>query len=143
MFKAIATKKKLFFLLPLGQYSAIARNCHTVRNRIVKFPFSFSLRFLTSLFYWQNIIRNHQLKAPLLAQRYRTCLSMRETWKAQVPSLGWEDTLEEGMAPTPIFLPGDPWTEEPGRLQSIGSQRFRQDWSDLTCTYASSAKGSW
>ena len=29
-----------------------------------------------------------------------------------------------------------PWTEEPGRLQSIGSQRVRQDWSDLACTHS-------
>ena len=37
-----------------------------------------------------------------------------------VSFLGWEDTLEKGM----VFLPGEsPWTEEPGKLQSIGSQR--------------------
>ena len=48
------------------------------------------------------------------------------TW---VCSLGWEDLLEEGMATTPVFLPAEsPWTEEPGRLQSIGSQRVRRDW---------------
>ena len=36
---------------------------------------------------------------------------------------GLEDPLEEGMAPTPVVLPGDsPGTEEPGRLQSMGSQ---------------------
>ena len=35
----------------------------------------------------------------------------------QVPSLGGEEPLEEGMAPTPAFLPGEsPWTEEPGGL---------------------------
>ena len=46
---------------------------------------------------------------------------MRETC---VQSLGWEDPLEEGMQPTPVFLPGEsPWTEEPGGLQSMGSQR--------------------
>ena len=34
--------------------------------------------------------------------------------------------------PTPVFLPGEfPWTEEPGGLQSIGSQRVGQDWSNL------------
>ena len=33
---------------------------------------------------------------------------------------------------TPVFLPGEsPCTKEPGRLQSIGSQRVRRDWSDL------------
>ena len=43
-------------------------------------------------------------------------------------TLGWEDPLEEGVAPTPVFLPGEsPWTEEPGGLQSMGSQRVRND----------------
>ena len=33
-----------------------------------------------------------------------------------------------GGQPTPVFLPGEsPWTEEPGRLQSIGSQRVRHN----------------
>ena len=49
-----------------------------------------------------------------------------ETW---VRSLGWEDPLEEGMATTPVFWPGEsPWTEEPGGLQSMGSRRVRYDW---------------
>ena len=33
--------------------------------------------------------------------------------------------------PTPVFLPGkSPWMKEPGRLQSVGSQRVRHDWSN-------------
>jgi len=46
--------------------------------------------------------------------------------------LGWEDSLEEGMA-THSSIPAwrIPWTEEPGRLQSIGSQRVRHDWNNL------------
>ena len=45
-------------------------------------------------------------------------------WGTWVQSLGQEDTLEKAWQPTPIFLPGEsPWTEEPGRLQSMGSQR--------------------
>ena len=40
-------------------------------------------------------------------------------WKSWIQSLGWEDPLEEGMEPTPVFLPGEPlWTEEPGGLRS-------------------------
>ena len=40
-----------------------------------------------------------------------------------VQFLGWEDRLEEGMQPTPVFLPGEfLWTEEPGGLQSMRSQ---------------------
>ena len=45
-----------------------------------------------------------------------------------VQSLGWEDPLEEEMAtPSGILAWKIPWTEEPGRLQSTGSQRVRHD----------------
>ena len=48
-----------------------------------------------------------------------------ETW---VQSLGQEDPLEKEMAPHSSILAWEiPWTEEPGRLQSMGSQRVRQD----------------
>ena len=41
-----------------------------------------------------------------------------------VQSLGWEDPLEEGMVThSGILARRIPWTEEPGRLQSMGSQR--------------------
>ena len=46
----------------------------------------------------------------------------------QVQSLGWEDPLEEGMATHSSILAGKiPWTEEPGGLQSTGSQRVEHD----------------
>ena len=45
--------------------------------------------------------------------------AMQET---RVQSLGWEDPLEKGMATQSSFLAWEiPWTEEPGRLQSMGS----------------------
>ena len=51
--------------------------------------------------------------------------AMRET---QVQSLGWEDVLEEGMATHSSILDWTiPWIEEPGRLQSMGSQRVGHD----------------
>ena len=51
--------------------------------------------------------------------------AMQETW---VQSLGQEDPLEEGMATNSNILAWRiPWTEEPGRLQSIGSQRVGCD----------------
>ena len=41
---------------------------------------------------------------------------------------GWKDPLEEGMATHPSILAWRiPWTEEPGRLQSTGSQRVGHD----------------
>ena len=49
-------------------------------------------------------------------------------WKTWVQSLGWEDPLEEGMATHSNILSWRiPWTEEPGGLQSMGSQRVRRD----------------
>ena len=51
--------------------------------------------------------------------------AMQET---QVPSLGWEDLLEEGMATHSSILTWRiPRTEEPGGLQSMGSQRVGHD----------------
>ena len=51
---------------------------------------------------------------------------MQETW---VQYLGWENTLEEGMA-THSSIPAwrIPWTEEPGGLQYMESQRVGYDW---------------
>ena len=57
-----------------------------------------------------------------MAQRVKNLPAVQETW---VLSLGWEDPLEEeGMATRSSILAWRiPWTEEPGRLQSMGSQR--------------------
>ena len=45
-------------------------------------------------------------------------------WETLVQSLGWEDPLEKGMAThCGILARRIPWTEEPGRPQSMGSQR--------------------
>ena len=54
------------------------------------------------------------------AQMVKTLPAMRETW---VRSLGWEDRLEKGMAThSSILAWRSPWTENPGRLQSMDSQ---------------------
>ena len=46
----------------------------------------------------------------------------------QVPSLGWEDSLEKGMGTQSSVLAWRiQWTEEPGGLQSMGSQRVGHD----------------
>ena len=56
-----------------------------------------------------------------MAQLVENPPAMRENW---VQSLGWEDPLEEGMAThSSIHAWRIPWTEEPGGLQSMGSQR--------------------
>ena len=53
-----------------------------------------------------------------MAQRLKHLPALWETW---VRSLGWEDLLEKEMATQPSILAWKiPWTEEPGRLQSMG-----------------------
>ena len=55
----------------------------------------------------------------------RNLPALKETW---VQSLGWEDPLEEGMATHSSILAWRiPWTEGPGGLQSMGSQRVGHD----------------
>ena len=63
--------------------------------------------------------------ASLVAQMVKNPLAMQET---QVRSLGWEDPLEKGMPTHSSILAWRiPWTEEPGRLQSMVSQKFRHN----------------
>ena len=63
----------------------------------------------------------------LVAQMVKNQPAVQETW---VQSLGWEDPLEEGMAThSSILAWKTPWTEEPGGLWYMGSQRVRHDWA--------------
>ena len=57
-----------------------------------------------------------------MAQKVNNPPAMQE---AQVPSLSWKDPLEKGMATHSSILAWRiPWTEEPGGLPSVGSQRI-------------------
>ena len=67
----------------------------------------------------------HSLEIYLVAQMVKRLPTTWETW---VRSLGWEDLLEKEMAPHSSILAWKiPWTEEPGRLQSMGLQRVGHD----------------
>ena len=62
----------------------------------------------------------------LVAQMVKKLPTMRETW---LWSLSREDLLEKGLATHSSILAWRiPWTEEPGGLQTVGSQRVRYDW---------------
>ena len=68
----------------------------------------------------------------LVAQTVKNPSAVQET---QVQSLGWEDPLEVGMAThSNILARRIPWTEEPGVLQSTGSQSQTQ-WSARAHTH--------
>ena len=65
-----------------------------------------------------------------MAQAVKNPHAMQET---QVQSLGWEDAPKKDMATHSSILAWEiPWTEEPGGLQSMWSQRVGQDWVTST-----------
>ena len=67
-----------------------------------------------------------------VAQIVKNLPTMQKTW---VWFLGWEDPLEKRMATHISFLAWRiPWTEESGRLQSMGLQRVGHDWATNTFT---------
>ena len=87
---------------------------------LVFWPCSWGMRGLISL-------------TSLVTQMLRNLPAIQETiiW-----SLRWEDPLEEGMAAHSSVLAWRiPWTEEPGGLQSMRSQRVRHDWATNTFTF--------
>ena len=87
----------------------------TVTNKYVKYVLQ------------NTVLRLTEMWAFLVAQRLKHLPAMRET---QVWSLGWKDPLEKEMATHSSILAWKiPWTEEPGRLQSMGSQRVGHDWA--------------
>ena len=65
------------------------------------------------------------VRASLVAQMVKNPPTMQETW---VQFLGWEDLLKKGIAAHSSILAWRIlWTEEPGRLQPMGSQGVRHD----------------
>ena len=73
----------------------------------------------------QLVRLGHLIRTFLVAQTVK-CLSTM--WETRVQALGWEDALEKQMAIYSSTIAWKiPWTEEPGRLQSMGSQRVRHN----------------
>ena len=63
-----------------------------------------------------------KVHVPSVAQMVKRLSTM---WETRVRSLGWEDPLEKEMAiHSSTIAWKTPWTEKPGRLQSMGSQRY-------------------
>ena len=85
-----------------------------------------------SLFSWYKVTQS-QICRQLVAQTVKNPAAMQETW---IWSLGWEDPLEKGMATYSSILAWKiPWAEEPGRPQSMVSQRVERDWTADTFTF--------
>ena len=74
------------------------------------------------------------IRASLVAQMVKNLAAMQET---QVWSLGWEDPLEKVTTTHSSILAWRiPWIEEPGGLQSMGSQRVGHGWATNTLTFS-------
>ena len=72
-----------------------------------------------------NIVASSSTGASLVAQMVKNLPATQET---QVQFLGWEDPLEKEVAiHSSTSAWKNPWTEEPGRLQSTGLQRVGHD----------------
>ena len=97
-----------------------------------------SSRSLESQVYWilwfYEVGEKNQTIIGVNAQTIKNLLAMQET---QVRFQGWEDPLEKGMAiHSNILACRILWTEEPGRVQSMGSQRVRHEWATNNFTLA-------
>ena len=88
------------------------------------------------IFFFIEILVIYQ-EVPCVAQRLKHLPAMQETW---VRSLGQEDPLEKEMATHSNILAWRiPWTEEPGGLQSLGSQRVGHDGATSLSFFLSSS----
>ena len=78
-------------------------------------------------------------ESSLVAQMVKNLPAKWETW---VRSLGWEDHVKKGMTTYSSILAWRfPWTEEPGGVQSMGSQRVGHNWATNTFTFKPVAIG--
>ena len=101
-------------MLPLNILSDLWNRCFFHPLKVLS-HYSFSKYLLSS---------SHE---SLVAQMVKHLSTMQETW---VRSLGQEDPVEKEMAIHSSTIAWKiPWTEEPGRLQSMGSQRVRHHWA--------------
>ena len=93
-------------------------------NQLRSSNFKYSLEGLMLKLKLQYV--GHLMKTTSLLEK----TLMPGMWETRVWSLGWEDPLEEEMATHSSTLAWRiPWREEPGRLQSMGSQRVGHDWA--------------
>ena len=127
---------ELLWIMFSFQTSVKTIKCLTVCICMHTTPEAHHIPWFVNLFVTKWLLKNVYVysRTSLVAQMVKRLSAMRET---QVRSLGREDPLEKEMAIHSSTIAWKiPWIEEPGRLQSMGSQRVGQDWAtSLTYTY--------
>ena len=124
-------RKRCLVLCKIITQTRINRNDSVVKHTIDSIFFI----FLDSIFY-KDFIFQTSLTFIALFPGGSVVRNLHEVQEMRVWSLGWEDPLEEGMAThSSILAQRIPLTEEPGGLQSIGSQRVGHDWRNIPCTH--------
>ena len=123
------------FSLPVHPFASSSCNTHSsVRNHLKDhflqkvFFDSFKLISYSSSIYFLSLTLSQPLLfSSLVAQMVKCLPAVQKTW---VQSLGREDPLEKEIATHSSILAWKiPWMEEPGRLQSMGSQRVELGWA--------------
>ena len=100
--------------IPTGTHLSHYLQSHNVSHRLIDVIFPVEVISYENQFWWVSLVA-----------QIKNLPAMQETW---VQFLGLEDPPEEGMATQASILAWRiPWTEDPGRLQSMGSQRVRHN----------------
>ena len=100
---------------------------------LTKISFKWKLNIFSEV-YRKNFIKHERTKSnKLLIEQGSPGGSKSKESACDTEDLGWEDPLEKEMATCSSILAWRiPWAEEPGRLQSMGSQRVRHNWATNT-----------
>ena len=103
------------------------------RTSTICLPLIYRSTLFTTCYQNLVLLRNTLFKSSRGDSAAKNLSAMKEM---QIRSLGQKDLLEEGMATHSSILAWRiPWTEEPGGLQTMGSQRVVYDWIDWTRTH--------
>ena len=113
--KPTLTSKEFFFFL-IWFYLEFSLSEKKIIWKKIKFGWDLTLSWF--LYCYSNPWAS---QVALVIKNHRQCRRLRfDPWVGKIP---WRRAWQ----PTPVFLP---WTEEPGGLQSLGSQWVEHDWSD-------------
>ena len=115
----------------LGSCHSRTTDLVSIRDSNLLFPFPFCFPTTILSFHNKPFLLASQVA---LSGKEPTCQSRRHIRRFKFEPWVRKNPWSRAWPPTPVVLPEEsPWTEEPGRLQSMGSHSVEHDWSDLSC----------